>query len=89
MELLLGKQNEAIVLQKKSDPCLLLLAGTRISYAKHLASEEQYDEAIEQIKKAQVIYDQIDFAQLANQSHSKVAFLNNCVQLIKEYQSIK
>lgn len=66
-----------------------LLAGTCMTYAKHLASQGREEDAIEQIRKAQTIYDTIDFSKVADQSCSKAGFLNNCAQLIKKYQSGK
>lgn len=86
IEQMLGKQRSAPDSLKNLNPSLLLLAGTRMTYANHLASQAQYDEAIEQVEKAQGIYDRIDFSQVANQSHSKSAFLDNCTQLMKKCQ---
>lgn len=74
---------------KNVNPPRFLLAGTCVTYAKHLASQGRDEEAIEQIRKAQAIYDTIDFSKVADQSCSKAGFLNNCTQLIKKYQSGK
>ncbi len=71
---------------KNVNPSRLLLAGTCMTYAKHLASQGHYEEAIEQIKKAEAAYNKIDFSKVADQSCAKAVFLNNCTRLIKAYQ---